>query len=44
MRFTVLDTRQWITKEVGVRYLHKVGFEIMLWWWHLQWTKQRYEV
>ncbi len=36
MRLNVLNTRQFITKELGVRYLHRIGLEIMLWRWHLQ--------
>jgi hypothetical protein len=40
MRVNKLNTSQWITKELGIRYLQGVGLEIMLWKFHLQFLKE----
>ena len=38
IRFNKWDTSQYLSKEIGVRYVHRIGFEIMLWNVYLQWT------
>lgn len=46
IELNIMDTRQWITHEVGVRWLERIGLEIMLWGIHVQfivieWREER---
>ena len=36
MRIYWLNTKIWLTHEIGIRYLQGIGLEIMLWWGHIQ--------
>ena len=36
MRLHIFDARNFLSKELGVRYIQGLGLEVMLWNWHLQ--------